>query len=398
MTTNAVSLQFWGFSKKGCYYSWYRQRVSGNSRDVLLVSPPPKALFQNYSQFVIFLFFSSVFHFNIVFCHQPLLRYYYRFVSLVLSLLPLSFLRFCFIPSHQFPAIPFSNPPCFHFRLFRSSILPLCTLLFSGLAFLLSFSCWFLFGLFFLWLLLSPFFITGSCVFCFSSCCFWLCKCGEGCFGFSPRLFFQNHSRFVILSYFSIFHFNIPSFCFMSPIFELTLSFCFSGVLFLAPLHSSFLPTSFLPSPSPIHLAFIFGRFALLFFLSWRFFFFWLGVSFFFFLLVFVWFASDCCCHHFFSLGFFFLVSLSVVFWWTNCGGGWFRFIEVTCAKGVFLRFWWVSSRAVDLRFASGSAASCIFGFWALNKIGNLDESNNGTQIKVRCIARLLTGRGGALN
>ena len=33
----------------------------------------------------------------------------------------------------------------------------------------------------------------------------------------------------------------------MSPIFELTLSFCFSGVFFLAPLHSSFLLRSFQP-------------------------------------------------------------------------------------------------------------------------------------------------------
>ena len=38
---------------------------------------------------------------------------------------------------------------------------------------------------------------------------------------------------------------NIPRFFFMSPTFELTLSFCFSGVLFLAPLHSSFLLRSF---------------------------------------------------------------------------------------------------------------------------------------------------------
>ena len=87
-------------------------------------------------------------------------------------------------------------------------------------------------------------------LFFFSFCCFWLCICGEGCFGFSPRLFFQNHSRFVILAYlfvsFSVFHFNIPRFFFMSPTFELTLSFCFSGVLFLAPL--SILRSCFVPS------------------------------------------------------------------------------------------------------------------------------------------------------
>ena len=108
---------------------------------------PLQALFQNHSRFVIFscFFFCLPFQHSMFF-HQPLLRYYFRFVSLALSLLPLSFLSFCFVPSNQFPAIPFSNPPCFHFRSFRSSILPLCTLLFSGLAlpsflFLLVFVC-----------------------------------------------------------------------------------------------------------------------------------------------------------------------------------------------------------------------------------------------------------------
>ena len=157
-----------------------------------------------------------------------------------------------FVPSNQFPAIPFSNPPCFHFRSFRSSILPLCTLLFSGLAFPS-----FLFVLVFVWFsshcCCHLFFITGSCIFCFSFCCFWLCKCGEGCFGFSPRLFFQNHSRFVILAYFCFF-FCLPlqhsKVSFMNPTFELTLPLCFSGVLFFAPLHSSFLLRSFQPVSS----------------------------------------------------------------------------------------------------------------------------------------------------
>ena len=167
--------------------------------------PPPKILFSKPLSVCHFLwFFSSVFHFDFAFyVHQPLLRYYSRFVSLALSLLPLSFVRFCFVPSNQFRSIPFSNPPCFHFRSFRSSILPLCTLVFSGLAFPS-----FLFVLVFVWLL-SLFFITGSCIFGFSFCCFWLCKFGEGCFGFSPRLFFQNHSRFVILSY-CCFFFCLP--------------------------------------------------------------------------------------------------------------------------------------------------------------------------------------------
>ena len=102
---------------------------------------------------------------------------------------------------------------------------------------------------------------------------------------------------------------TFQGFVFVNPTFELTLSFCFSGFLFFAPLlffvSASFLPTSFLPSPSPILLAFIFGRFALLFFLCSRYFFQAWRFLLVFFLLVFVWFASDCCCHHFFSLFFF---------------------------------------------------------------------------------------------
>ena len=113
----------------------------------------------------------------------------------------------------------------------------------------------------------------------------------------------------------SVFHFNIVFF--INPFRDIILVSFFWLYLccpfpFFVP--ASFLPTSFLPSPSPIHLAFIFGRFALLFFLSSRNFCVRLGASFFPFVLVFVWFASDCCCHHFSSLGFLFLVSLSVVF------------------------------------------------------------------------------------
>ena len=181
----------------------------------LLVSPPPRP-FSKTTLGLSFSLFSSVFHFNIVIFHQPLSRCYFCFVSLALSLLPLSFLRFCFVPSNQFPAIPFSNPPCFHFRSFRSSILPLCTLLFSGLAFPS-----FLFVLVFVWFssdcFCHLFFITGSRILCFSFCCLWLCTCGEGCFGFSPRLFFRTTldlSFSLMFVSFSVFHFNIPRFFF----------------------------------------------------------------------------------------------------------------------------------------------------------------------------------------
>ena len=243
--------------------------------------------------------------------------------------MPLSFLRFCFVPSNQFPAIPFSNPPCFHFRSFRSSILPLCTLLFSGLAFLS-----FFFVLVFVWFssdcCCHLFFITGSCIICFSFCCFWLCKCGEGCFGFSPRLFFQNHSRFVILVYFCFF-FCLPlqhsKVLFMNPTFELTLSFCFSGVLFLAPLHFSFLLRSFQPvSCHPLLqctlLSFLVVSLSLCF-LSSRNFFFRLGTSFLFF---FCWFLFGLLLTVVVTIlsrwGFSSELHFLSFFWWSDSGDG----------------------------------------------------------------------------
>ena len=58
------------------------------------------------------------------------------------SFLPLSILRSCFVPSIQLAPISFSNPPCFRSWSFRSSILPLLTLLFS--AWLTLPSCFFL--------------------------------------------------------------------------------------------------------------------------------------------------------------------------------------------------------------------------------------------------------------
>ena len=118
----------------------------------------PKALFRNHSRFVIFSCFFFCLPFRHFFVHQPPFEILFLFCFLALSLLPLSFLRFCFVPSNQFPAIPFSNPPCFHFRSFRSSILPLCTLVFSGLAFPS-----FLFVLVFVW------FSSDCCCHLFSS-------------------------------------------------------------------------------------------------------------------------------------------------------------------------------------------------------------------------------------
>ena len=180
--------------------------------------PPPKILFSKPLSVCHFLwFFSSVFHFDFAFyVHQPLLRYYSRFVSLALSLLPLSFLRFCFVPSNQFRSIPFSNPPCFHFRSFRSSILPLCTLVFSGLAFPS-----FLFVLVFVWFssdccchlfssLEVVFLVSLSVVFGCASLAKVVLVSAQGSF-FKTTL---GLSFSLIVVSFSVFHFNIPRFFF----------------------------------------------------------------------------------------------------------------------------------------------------------------------------------------
>ena len=115
----------------------------------------------------------------------------------------------------------------------------------------------------------------------------------------------------LIFVSFSVFHFNIPRFFFMNPTFELTLSFCFSGVLFLAPLHCPFLLRSFQPvSCHPLLQCTLLSFLAVsLFYASSLHVIFSSGLalpSCFFLVLVFVWFASDRCCHHFFSLGLFF--------------------------------------------------------------------------------------------
>ena len=179
MTTNAVFPAILGFFKRGAIIADAEKGLPA-IREMFcsfFFSPQrpffPKPL--SVCHFLLVLVSFSVFHFKIPrFCfRQPLLSYYSRFVSLVFSLLPLCFLCFCLVPS-QFPAIPFSNPPCFHFWSFRSSILPLCTLGFSGLALpffflLLFFSCWFLCG--FLLTVVVTFFITGDFVLSWSKVC-----------------------------------------------------------------------------------------------------------------------------------------------------------------------------------------------------------------------------------
>ena len=347
--------------------------------------PPPRSFFSKPLSVCHFLwFFSSVFHFDFAFyVHQPLLRYYSRFASLALSLLPLSFLRFCFVPSNQFRSIPFSNPPCFHFRSFRSSILPLCTLVFSGLAFPS-----FLFVLFFLVCsdCCSHLFHHWKLYSWFLFLLFLVVQVWRRLFWFQAKALFSKplsacHSLLLLFLFLSSIS-TLQGFFFMSPTFELTLSFAFFGVLFLAPLHSSFLLRSFHPVGSHLLLQstlLLFLVFSLFYSssLDATFFSAWLTLPSCFFLLVLVWGASHCCCSHFlfhldFSAQFLFLVCLVDQLWRRLI----FFVIELINAKGGF------PAERTE------------------NKKKN--KSNNGTQgfaqLRVRCVARVLTGRGGALN
>ena len=141
--------------------------------------------FSEHSRFVIIscLFFFFCFSFSTIQCffflHQPLLRYHFCFLSFVLSLLPLSFLYWCFFSSNKFPDIPFSNPTCFNFWLFGSLIVLHIWMLFSGLVFpsllfLLAFvwfSCGCAFRLFISGVSLLRFFFLCWFLFCFGCFC-----------------------------------------------------------------------------------------------------------------------------------------------------------------------------------------------------------------------------------
>ena len=146
------------------------------------------------------------------------------------------------------------------------------------------------------------------------------------CSFFPPKPFFKNTLglSFSLVFFCSVFPFNIP--CFSSSdnilVLFLWLYLCCPFRFFVS---ASFLPTSFLPSPFPIHLAFIFGRFALPFFLfawycfqAWHFPFSLVG-----FCLVFFWLLLS---PFFSSLGILIFVFLSVVFLLSQCGVGCFGF------------------------------------------------------------------------
>ena len=102
------------------------------------------------------------------------------------------------------------------------------------------------------------------------------------CSFFSPKaLFSKPHSVCHFLLFFFCLPFQHSMFFFHQPL-EILLVFFFLWLYLCCPfpffVSASFLPTSFLPSPSPIHLVFILGRFALLFclfarycFQAWRF-------------------------------------------------------------------------------------------------------------------------------
>ena len=145
------------------------KRVSRNSRDVLLLFSPQslfcsKTLSVCHFLFCFFLVFLNPFADNIF----VVFRWFYLCCTF-----PFFFSVFSF---NHFHAIPFSNPPCFHFWSFGSSILPVYMILFWGLVFPF-------FLLVFVWFssdcFVSFLFIAGIVFICFL-----LSFCGVCCFGF----------------------------------------------------------------------------------------------------------------------------------------------------------------------------------------------------------------------
>ena len=202
----------------------------------------------------------------------------------------------------------------------------------------------------------------------------------------------------------SFFFFCLPfqhSMFFSSTPFEIIFSFCFLGSYLCCPfpffVSASFLPTSFLPSPSPIHLVFIFGRFSLLFFLfawycfqAWRFL---LSFSCWFlfgFLLTVV-------------VTFFIIGNLVFVFpfccfvkqMWRRLF--WFQINDIgkrcfPCSSGGFLGKWLISNLGPDVLLV------LTLGSWVLKTRREITGRVLALKLWVRCVRPLLTGRGGALN
>ena len=197
-------------------------------------------------------------------------------------------------------------------------------------------------------------------------------------FWFQPKALFSKplsvcHSLLLLFLFLSSIS-TFQGFFFMSPTFELTLSFCFSGVLFLAPLHSSFLIRSFHPVGSHLLLQstllsfFVFSLFYSSS-LDATFFEGMVDSSFLFFLVGFGLGCFSLLLFPFFlSLGLFCLVSLSGVF-----GGP-------TPAKVDF--FLWGSLNLLMPKW----------GF-PCGKNGKKNKSNNGTQgfaqLRVRCVKKI---------
>ena len=170
MTNTAVFCAILVFLERLLLSVIHKNCVLQFKRDYLLFSSP-KALFFKTSlglSFVSCFFFIFCLPFQdrmflVFFFHQPLVRSRSRAVSL-LYLCCHSLLRVCFFPLNIFPDVPFSNPTCFHFGLFGSSVL--------HIYFFCSASC-FLLCLFLL--LVFVWFSCGCCfhlsfhVWCFSS-------------------------------------------------------------------------------------------------------------------------------------------------------------------------------------------------------------------------------------
>ena len=310
----------------------------------LFSPPPPRPLFKTTLGLSFSLVFSSVIHFNIVFFINP----FWDIILVSFLWLDLCcpfpfFVSASFLPTSFLPS---PSPIHLAFILGRFALLffLFARYCFQAWRFLLSFSCWFLFG-FLLTVVVTSFSSLGVVFFVSLSVVFGCANVAKVVLVSAQGSFFKTTlglSFSLIFASFSVFHFNIPRF-FHEPNFWVNIVVLFLWCSLSCPspffVPASFLPTSFLPSPSPIHLAFILGRFALLFFLSWRYFFLqaWRFLLVFF-LLVFVWCASDCCCPHFFLTGTFLLSFSFWCVWWTNSGEGWFFSLYWDMQRGFSLR------------------------------------------------------------
>ena len=192
MTTNAVFPAILGFFKR-VLYSWYRQRVSGNSRDVLLVSPPPPPQ-GPFSKPL------SVCHFLLFFLLSSISTLFF-FINPFWDIILVSFLWFylcCpfpfFVSASFLPTsfLPSPSPIHLAFILGRFALLffLFARYCFQAWRFLLSFSCWFLFG--FLLIVVVTFFHHWELYSLFLFLLFLVVQMWRRLFWFQPKALFSK--------------------------------------------------------------------------------------------------------------------------------------------------------------------------------------------------------------